>query len=241
MACCEHRHHHHKNFFSWHCQHVHYHHQHLQLHLCGKRRLWPPARGRQGRLGRRQQWRCVVWLGARGGRGWGEDLKSRLQVTYIVHHTWFVLSRPGAPSLYQICEAWAPQGVGEGSPSPGCQNLHLLIMVLVMVIGHWSGSWSPQTLSRRAFHHSSCRRRQTSPQYPRPLQAPATPSHRGGRLSITMKVTGKFFMMWTKSSLDKACLSSLYFLALKSFGWGSVPQSIWTNISAQMYNYFSIT
>ena len=75
MACCEQHHHHHKNGFPWHWQNVHYHHQHPQLHLCGKGGLWAPARGRQGRLGRRQQWRCVVWLGARGGRGWGEDLK----------------------------------------------------------------------------------------------------------------------------------------------------------------------
>ena len=33
-----------------------------------------------------------------------------------------------------------------------------------------------------------------------------------------MKKTGKFFMMWTKSSLVSECFSSLYFFALKSFG-----------------------
>ena len=157
MACCEHHHHHHMNGSPWHWQHVHYHHQHPQLHLCGKGGLWPPARGRQGRLGRRQQWRRVVWLGARGGRGRGEDLKSGLQVTYKVHHTWFVLSRPAAPSLYQICEAWAPQGVGEGSPSPGCQNLHLLIMVIGHGPGHghlklWVGELSITVLVGEGKH-----------------------------------------------------------------------------------------
>ena len=47
-------------------------------------------------------------------------------------------------------------------------------------------------------------------------------------MTVVGKKTGRFFMMWTKSSLLSECLSSLYFFALKSFGWGSVPQSICT-------------
>ena len=39
--------------------------------------------------------------------------------------------------------------------------------------------------------------------------------------------TGKLLMMWWKSSLVMKCLFSLYFLARKSVGKGSVPQNIY--------------
>ena len=97
---------------------------------------------------------------------------------------------------------------------------------------------SPQTRSMRVCHRSFYRHMRTSPQcrcLPQEPKSFMSSAFISSVLvcslifikSFVLCKTGKFFMMCTKSSLLRECFSSLYFLALKSLGWGSVPHSIW--------------